>query len=162
MVLEEVRLARRFFRGLGVRGTGGEIAARAVAGDGEQPCGEAVAVLEGNERAEAADERLLHDVVRLVRVQLGKAGGETRYGGTVAAVEVLLGCLAPRATGEDAADQRGVLHAPVEERQVWADGRGGELSSRSVRGKGHALLAVRVPMPWRLCPPSDFASLSDS
>src|SRR2546430_17083859 len=81
VVLEQVGLARRVLRGLGVRGTGGEIAARAVAGDGEQPCGEAVAVLEGDERAEAADERLLHDIVGLVRVQLGKAGGETRYGG---------------------------------------------------------------------------------
>src|SRR5207253_3352937 len=46
VVLEELRLAGGVFGGFHVRRTGSEVTARPVSGDGEEPGGEALAVLE--------------------------------------------------------------------------------------------------------------------
>src|SRR6266851_7730680 len=59
VVLDELRLARRFLRRLEVRGARSEVAAGAVARDGEEPGRKTLAVLERGERAEGAHEGLL-------------------------------------------------------------------------------------------------------
>src|SRR5207253_10573122 len=127
----------------------GRIAAGAVAGDGEEPGRESVAVLERCECPEAADERLLDHVIGLVRIELREARREARHRRPVTPEKLFFGSLAAQATGEGAADQDRVVHPPIEQRQMWADRRFGELSSRAVRRRGHELLAPAVPMPSR-------------
>ena len=118
-------------------GARGQIAARPVAGDGEEPGREPVAVLEGAQRPESADEGFLGHVLGLVGVELGEARRQPGHRRPVAAVELLRRRLAAKAAGQGAPDQHGILHVPVEQGQ-----EGGAGFARDGRSpKGGALVA---------------------
>src|SRR5437764_499007 len=78
--VREMGLKARLLRGLVVRRSRGEVRARAIAGDGEKPGRESLAILEAGERAERADERFLDHVVDLVAIELAEAAREPDHG----------------------------------------------------------------------------------
>ena len=105
---EQEHFLIRLLDGSAVGRARGQVGAGAVPGDGEQPGGEALGVLQALEGAERSHERLLDDVVHLVAVQLRERGGDPLHGRPVTAVELLLGLATRRTFAQRPGNQLGV------------------------------------------------------